>query len=320
MSEAYVIPTTLLKGPIFSLLKKVGYRAVDMHFHSRYSLDGLPTINQIIQKCKKDGVGTAITDHNQIKGALEAVSLAKKDVLVIPGLELTCHSGAHLLLHFADTRTCSEFYAREIKKRLKKNPWFLDIGHGEMIDIARKYNCLITAPHPYGPGLCGIQKLGASKSSIQKIDAVEVLNGCCKGKMNPRAITWAKKIDKGFIGGSDGHALAEHGTSVTLCQAETPDGFLEEIRKRRSVVIGAQERLLEDGMNALHKFLREEKKASKKQIEEMWKDRFSLDWHLFKKKLKDKHFFHHYHAHHQEPEAKHLKAHPHTRHLIKYLK
>ncbi|MBS3169466.1 PHP domain-containing protein [Candidatus Woesearchaeota archaeon] len=320
MSEVYFIPTTLLKGPIFSLLKKVGYQAVDMHFHSRYSVDGLPTVKQIIQKCRSNSIGTSITDHNEIKGALEAVSLAHKDIFVIPGIELTCHNGVHLLLHFADLRTCSEFYSREIKGRLKKNPWFLDITHNEAIDLARRYNCLITTPHPYGPGFCGIQKWGANKSSIKKIDAVEVLNGTCKGKMNPRAITWAKKIGKGFIGGSDGHALTEHGTSVTLCQAETPESFMEEIRRRRSVVIGAQERLLEDGMNTLHKFLREEKKAYKKQIEMMWKDRFSLDWHYFKKKLKDKHFFHHYHAHHQEPKEEHLLAHPHTRHLTKYLK
>jgi len=320
MSEVHFIDTDALKGPVFSLLKKAGYQAVDMHYHSKYSVDGLSSVKQILKKCRKDNVGTSFTDHNHIEGSLKALKLANDNVFIIPGIELTCHNGVHVLLHFANIKEYKEFYAKEMKTRIKKNPWFLDVNHTEAIDIARKYNCLITLPHPYGPGFCGIQKFGTRKSTIKKIDAVEVLNGCCEGNMNPKAIKWAKKIKKGFTGGSDGHCLAEHGTSLTICKAETREEFLEEIRKGRSIVIGKQERLLEDGINALHKFMREEKKAPKKQVEQMWKDRFSLEWDYFKKKLKDKHFFHHYHAHHQEPQKRYIEAHEHTKHLTKHLK
>ncbi len=318
VGEVYFKNVDVLKGPVFKLLKKQGYQAVDMHYHTRFSVDGLATVKQVIAKCKKEGIGTSFTDHNHIKGAIKAVK--EKGIFTIPGIELTCHNGVHLLLHFSNLKEYASFYKKEMEKRVKKNPWFLDIGHNEAIDIAYNYNCLITAPHPYGPGVCGIQKFGASKKAIKKIDAVEVLNGCGVGQMNPKAIKWAKRINKGFTGGSDGHTLKEHATALTLCHAETREEFLEQIRKRKSVVIGKQERLLEDGMNALHKFLREEKKAPKNQLKRMWKDRFSLEWNYFEKKLEDSHFFHHYHSHHQDLKRKHLEKHKHTKHLLKFLK
>ena len=152
---------------------------------------------------------------------------------------------------------------------------------------------------------------------------MEVLNGCCKGEMNPKAIAWAKKVNKGFTGGSDGHCLQEHGNSLTFCQAETREQFLEEIRQRRSIVIGKEEGLLEDGINGAEKFIREEKKAPVKQIEKMWKDRGLLEWNYLKAKIfgtQGKHILHHYHAHHQELNMKRISAHPHTAHLVRYMK
>jgi predicted metal-dependent phosphoesterase TrpH len=316
MSEVHFIDTDAVKGTMLSLLKKSGYQAVDMHYHSKYSVDGLSSVHAVLEKSKKDAVGTAFTDHNHVAGALQALSLAKNKVFVIPGIELTCHNGVHVLLHFSNGEECLEFYNKEMKQRVSKNPWFIDINVDEAIDIASQYNGLITFPHPYGPGFCGIQKQGASKKSIQQADAVEVLNSCCVRDMNIKAIAWAKKINKGFTGGSDGHCLAEHGTSLTICQAETAEQFLEEIRRKKSIVVGKQERLFEDGVNALHKFLREETKAPRKQVEQMWEDRFSLEWSYLKNKLEDKLFFQHYHAHHQEPKKKFLQKHEYTRHLM----
>ncbi len=240
--------------------------------------------------------------------------------MVIPGIELACHNGVHVLLHFSEINEYKKFYSNEIKGRVKKNPWFLEIDHNQVIDIANKYNCLITLPHPYGPGLCGIQKFAYTNKIISKVDAIEVLNGCCEKNMNLKAIAWAKIIRKGFIGGSDGHCLAEHGTSLTICKAKTRKEFLEEIRKNRSLVIGKQERILEDAVNALHKFFREEKKAPKKQVEMIWKGRLLLEWDYFKKRIQQKHFFNHYHAHHQNLKKKYIKTNEHTKHLASYMK
>jgi predicted metal-dependent phosphoesterase TrpH len=317
MSEVYFKDVEVLKGPVLSMLKKEGYQAVDMHYHSRFSVDGLATVKQVINKCKKDKVGTSFTDHNHVEGSLKAIKIAGKDIFVIPGVELTCHNGVHILLHFSNVNEYKDFYNKEMKKRVKANPWFLDIDHNEAVEVANDYNCLITTPHPYGPGFCGVQKFGITKQTLKKIDAIEVLNGCCIGQMNHLAVKWAQKVNKGFTGGSDGHCLNEHGTSLTICQAETREEFLDQIRKRKSVVIGKEERLLEDGINAVHKFLREEKKVPKKQMEKMWKDRFSLEWNYFKKKMEDNSFFHHFHSHHQDTKKKNLEKHQLTKHLAK---
>ena len=320
MSEAYFKDVDVLKGPILTILKNQGYQAVDMHYHSCSSVDGLATAKQVINKCKKDSLGIAFTDHNHVASAMKARKLVGKKVFSIPGIEVTCHNGVHVLLHFYDYGEYSEFYNKEMKERVKKNPWFIDLDHEGMIDLASKYNCLITIPHPYGPGFCGIQKFGAKKSTIKKFHSVEAINGCCIGNMNTKAIKWAKKIDKGLTGGSDGHCLKELGTSLTICKADTREEFLNQVKKKKSIVIGKEERLMEDAVNAVHKFIREEKKAPHSQIEKMWKDRGLLEWNYFKKKFLGKHFFCHFHSHHQEPKKEHVEKHKHTKHLKKFMK
>ena len=319
MENVFLKNTEALKGPVLALLKKENYQAVDMHYHSRFSVDGLSSISQIIKKCRQDAIGTSFTDHNHIGGTIQALPLAKKDVFIIPGIELTCRNGVHILLHFSNVKEYKEFYEKEMRKRITINPWFLDIDHNEAVDIASDWNCLITAPHPFGPGFCGIKKMKVEQSTLKKIQALEVLNGCCKGDMNPRAIAWAKETNKGITGGSDGHCLKEHGTVLTLCKAETREEFLEKIKKRESIVLGKEERLLEDGVNAINKFIREEEKAPTKQLEGMWRDRGLLEWNYFKKKMLGKHFFSHFHAHHQEPEEHKLLRHPYTKHLVRHL-
>ena len=316
MSEVYFKNVDELRGIIFSLLKKQGLQAVDMHFHSNHSVDGLSSIKDIIKKCRKDGIGTSITDHNQISGALKAKRLSGKGVFIVPGIELTCHNGVHVLLHFSDIKEYKEFYQKELKARVKKNPWFLDKDHHEMIDIAHNYNCLITAPHPYGPGFIGIRKFKSNLKTVRKIDAVEVINGCLVGKMNPKAIEWAKEMKKGFTGGSDGHSVKELGNAVTICQAQTAEEFLEQIRKRKSIVIGKQERILDDAINNYHKFKHEKKVIPRDVRKKMMKDRRHLEWSYLKNKVKEKDFLHHYHSHHQEPKKTWLEKHPHTKHLV----
>ncbi|MBI2661911.1 PHP domain-containing protein [Candidatus Woesearchaeota archaeon] len=317
MSESYIKEVNVLKGPIFKLLKKEGYQAVDMHYHSCFSVDGLSKIPPILKKCETEGIGTSFTDHNHIGGTIQACKLAKNKVFVIPGIELTCHNGVHILLHFSKLNEYLHFYNKEMKQKLVKNPWFLDINHNEVVDTASNYNCLITAPHPFGPGAIGIQKFPLNYSTLKKIHAVEVINGCCEGQMNSKALAWAKSLHKGFTGGSDGHCLAEHGTAFTICHAETVEEFLEQIRKNKSLVIGKEEKILDDAIHSLEKFMREEEKAPSKQLEHMWIDRGLLEWNYLKEKIKSSHFLPHFNSHHQELDKHKLSQHRHTKHLVK---
>ncbi len=314
MSEAYFKDVNVLKGPLLTLLKKDGYQAVDMHYHSRYSVDGLAAIGQVISKCRKDAFGVALTDHNQINGAILAKKIAF-DVFTIPGIEVTCHNGSHVLLHFYSIAELQEFFQKEMRNRLLANPWFINLDHEEVIDTASRYNCLITAPHPFGPGFIGIRRFNNSPSLIKKIHAIEAINGCCIGDMNTKAISWGKSLRKGFTGGSDGHCLAELGNVLTICKAGSVEEFLNKIKKKQSLVVGKEERMIEDAVNAVSKFVREEEKAPPKQLEEMWRDRGLLEWDYFKKKILEEPFLHHFHVHHQKSNEERLSEHHYTQHL-----
>ena len=67
------------------------------HFHSHYS-DGYNSVNAIATRARKLNIGVAITDHNEIKGAVELEKYGC--VLNIPGIEITSVEGTHLLVYF----------------------------------------------------------------------------------------------------------------------------------------------------------------------------------------------------------------------------
>ena len=81
---------------------------VDIHYHSCYS-DTHTRIKTILKRAKQKNIGVAITYHNEIKGCLEAFN-NKEGVLVIPGMEIGCIEGLHILAYFYDVMEMQEFY------------------------------------------------------------------------------------------------------------------------------------------------------------------------------------------------------------------
>lgn len=78
----------------------------DLHIHTAYSSDGTATVaatlEYVVQHTDLDVI--AITDHDEIDGALEALALAPKyGIEVIPGCEITTADG-HLLAYFITER------------------------------------------------------------------------------------------------------------------------------------------------------------------------------------------------------------------------
>src|SRR5512137_1739977 len=73
---------------------------LDLHIHSTYSRDGTALPKEIVSRCKALGLdGLAITDHNAIRGSLEAVELAKMEGLfVVRGVEVSTADG-HVLAY-----------------------------------------------------------------------------------------------------------------------------------------------------------------------------------------------------------------------------
>lgn len=65
---------------------------VDLHMHSKYSLDGEYSSEQLVKQCKKVGLKImSIADHNTVEAIEEAEYYAKAlDIELISGIEIDC--------------------------------------------------------------------------------------------------------------------------------------------------------------------------------------------------------------------------------------
>lgn len=76
----------------------------DLHIHTTYSYDGTATVRAVLKQAKIAGLDViAITDHDEIRGALAAEAIsAEYEIEVIPGIEISTAEG-HLLALFVRT-------------------------------------------------------------------------------------------------------------------------------------------------------------------------------------------------------------------------
>ena len=240
------------KKPELKLLKDRSLTAVDMHFHTEYSMDAISKLNNVIKKAKKLNIGVAITDHNNTKGAIKAYK-NKKKVMIIPGIEVSCKRGIHTLFYFYTIREIQEFYRKEIKPRMEQNPFFISIYTENLIEISKKYNCIVCSPHPFAPGITGIHKIKISKNTLKNIDLIEVLNGYNLRNLNLKALKWARLCKRGYTGGTDGHTTFELGNTLTYAEGSTIESFIKSLLKGKSTVMGTEENIFEKAVFAVSK-------------------------------------------------------------------
>jgi predicted metal-dependent phosphoesterase TrpH len=224
------------------------YTVVDMHFHSRYS-DGLNYVRSIAKRAAKLGIGIAVTDHNAIKGAVRLADF--KNILTIPGIEVTSKEGAHVLIYFYDIESLISFYETDIRPFSGKDVMTsISINMLEIIKRARKYKNLIIFPHPYCGVYTGICNPFFSKEQqadlMDKVDGVEVLNAGNMKKWNLQCAVLGFNLGKAMTGGSDGHNLFQMGKSVTFADC-APDrkSFLDAIHDHQSYVVGKETHLFQ---------------------------------------------------------------------------
>ena len=101
----------------------------DLHIHTVYSYDGTASVPAVLARAKEVGLDViAITDHDEIMGALNAFAMAPKyGVEVIPGIEITTAEGDLLALF--------------VTKKIKPGRWLietiLDVGEAGGIALRR---------------------------------------------------------------------------------------------------------------------------------------------------------------------------------------
>jgi hypothetical protein len=100
----------------------------DLHIHTIHSYDGTASVPAVLARAKHVGLDViAITDHDEIKGALRAFDLAPLfGIEVIPGMEITTAEGDLLAL----------FITEAIPPRLPLIETILKVGEAGGICIA----------------------------------------------------------------------------------------------------------------------------------------------------------------------------------------
>ena len=162
----------------------------DLHLHSTYSSDGKQSVQDIIHTCRAKGIMViSITDHNDIRGSLDAIRIVKEDMIVIAGMEITTSQG-HIL-------------AYNIKEPIPQGK-----SVDETIGLIHAQGGIAVAPHPFRVW----SGLGKKNVYGKKFDAIETMNGRSVKRTNARAAKLAKLMNIGVTGGSDAHKSEAIGT------------------------------------------------------------------------------------------------------------
>lgn len=233
------------KPDLASLRKK--YAVFDMHFHTRYT-DGRDTVAMIAARARALGIGVAMTDHNDILGALEMDRI--KDVPSIPGIEITSKEGSHVLVYFYSAQHLKKFYTKYIKPFLGKDIMSsTKLSMEEIISSAKLFPSVTIFPHPYCVAYTGVCNLNFDEQRQERLltaaDGVEVINAENVHRWNLRCALLGRRLKKSMTGGSDGHSLYHMGKVVTcaVCAKSGP-AMLDAVKEGRTFVIGKEINLL----------------------------------------------------------------------------
>ena len=157
------------------------------HIHTCYSFDAFIHPKRIVAHLRRLGFDfAAITDHETIKGALEAKRLTINDLrlTIIVGAEYSTEKGDIIGLFLK-----SEIVSKKSDK---------------VISEIKKQGGLVVLPHPYRGHKLDDKLIGS-------VDVIEVYNSRSTELDNQKSLELARKYGKPMIAGSDAHFLGEIG-------------------------------------------------------------------------------------------------------------
>src|SRR5437588_407704 len=187
----------------------------DLHTHTSWSHDCRVEVGELLEHAELEGLGAiAVTDHNALGGALEALEPARgRDLVVVPGEEVkTAGQGEVIGL----------FLTEEIPRGL---------SFADTIAAIRSQGGLVYLPHPFDR-LHAIPDAPTLHRHLAEIDVFEVYNArLLFDAYNDEALRFAMKYNLTMGAGSDAHVLQGLGTGVLRMRAfEGPAEFLISLR------------------------------------------------------------------------------------------
>jgi predicted metal-dependent phosphoesterase TrpH/glycosyltransferase involved in cell wall biosynthesis len=198
---------------------------VDLHMHTDHSPDCATPVTTLLDTATKVGLGAiAITDHNEISGALEARELANGIKVIVAEEVKTADQGEVIGL----------FIEEKIPRGLTLQ---------ETIAEIRRQGGLVYVPHPFDR-MHAVPDYEHLLDVVEEIDAIEVFNPrVAFTAFNDEAARFAAKYRIVAGAGSDSHVAQGLGSvKIKMRDFDGPEEFLESlrdadiVRKRQSLL------------------------------------------------------------------------------------
>jgi len=187
----------------------------DLHMHTDHSPDCATPVRTLLETAVERGLGAiAITDHNEVSGALEAREIAEEvGIKIIVAEEVkTAHQG--------------EVIGLFIEEKIDRG-----MSLAETIAEIRRQGGLIYVPHPFDR-MHSVPDYEHLLEVVEEIDILEVFNPrIAVNSFNEEAVRFARKYDIVPGAGSDSHVAQGLGSvMIRLQDFEGPEEFLESMR------------------------------------------------------------------------------------------
>ena len=197
----------------------------DLHMHTDHSPDCATPVDVLLDTAKQRGLGAiAITDHNEISGALEAEARADGIKVIVSEEVKTAHEG--------------EVIGLFIREKIPRG-----MTLAETIDAIHAQGGLAYVPHPFDR-MHSVPDYEHLLKVVEDIDILEVFNArvAVRG-FNEEAQRFAAKYRVVAGAGSDSHVAQGLGTvKIRMRDFNGPEEFLESLRdadilhKRKSLI------------------------------------------------------------------------------------
>jgi PHP domain/Glycosyltransferase Family 4 len=191
---------------------------VDLHMHTDHSGDCATPVEVLLATAREQGLGAiAVTDHNEISGALEARAQAEasahQPVKVIVGEEVKTAEQGEVIGLFIE----------------EKIPRGLTLA--ETVAEIRRQGGLVYVPHPFDR-MHAVPDYEHLLTIIDEVDALEVFNPrVAIGAFNEEAARFAAKYRIVAGAGSDSHVAQGLGSvRIRMRDFDGPQEFMQSLR------------------------------------------------------------------------------------------
>jgi hypothetical protein len=188
---------------------------VDLHMHTDHSYDCATPVEVLLAEARAKGLGAiAVTEHNEISGALAAAELAgKAGVKVIIGEEVK-------------TAEQGEVIGLFIKEKIPRG-----MTLQETIAEIKRQGGIVYVPHPFDR-MHSVPDYKHLLDVIDQIDVLEIFNPrVAISEYNEEAVRFAAKYRIIAAAGSDAHVPQGLGSvRIRMRDFDGPEQFLESLR------------------------------------------------------------------------------------------